>query len=105
MGVKTFDESSIKISDYRHLLEWNPIHKTMKLTRLKINSGQTYARDSSVVFNLSYNQENPCIRFITPNHCPDKKTKKQWIEYLNSIDIDPKIKREVTDLINQECPF
>ncbi|MNV82804.1 hypothetical protein D3C71_1765620 [compost metagenome] len=74
-GVKSFDEVSIKISAYRHLLEWNPINKTVKLTKLEIESGQTYSRDSEVIFNLGYNQETPFSQYINSAYQPNEKQK------------------------------
>jgi hypothetical protein len=99
-GVKSLDETSIKISAYRHLLEWNPINKTLKLTKLEIQSGQTYARNSKVVFDLSYNQDSKYFRLMNPDWQPDKKIRAQWKEYINSVIKDTTISQEITDLFD-----
>jgi hypothetical protein len=98
-GVKIPNENPIKISDYRHLLEWDALHQTVKLTRLYIKSGQRYSKDSPIVFSLSYNHENPV--FNPSNLKPDIQTKEQWIKYIDAIIVDPTINHQVKDLINQ----
>lgn len=96
-GVKS-DEVSIKISNYRHLLEWNIAEKTVKLTILDINSGQEYSRESYIIFELRYDKDT---KFITPEYTPDVTTKNEWVNYVSEFIEDPEILNEVTSLITK----
>ncbi|MNN25000.1 hypothetical protein D3C81_1384530 [compost metagenome] len=98
-GVKIPKENPIKISDYRHLFEWDAIHQTVKLTRLYIEPGQRYSKSSQIVFSLSYNHENPV--FSPSNLKPNIQTKEHWNKFIDDIIVDPTINHQVKDLINQ----
>lgn len=99
-GVTSRKEQPMKISDYRNLLEWNPIEETVRLINLGIKQGQEYAKSSRVVFELNYNKENAYLKFINPGWKPEKKTGEVWKEYVGCIIKDTEILTKVKTQID-----
>lgn len=97
-GVWTDKEQDIKISDYRHLLEWNPLDKQIKLLKLEIVPGQKFAANSHVLFNLSYDPVNPIVQFNTKSK-PDSKTVSKWIEYISQVIKDSAVIKVISNLL------
>ncbi|NUU61120.1 hypothetical protein [Paenibacillus agri] len=90
-GVISYNEQPMKISEYRNLIEWNPVQMTVRLINLGIKQGQEYAGKSRVVFELSYNNENSYLKYVNPEWEPNKKTISKWMEYIRCIINDPDV--------------
>ncbi|MDT9722285.1 hypothetical protein QVE09_25575 [Paenibacillus sp. ClWae2A] len=99
-GVWNEKESSIKISEYRHMIEWKPLDKQIKLINLGIKQGRKYTRDAYLLFEIDYNGEHPNIR-VNNSLKPNQVTYDKWKRYLTKVVDDIDVMDKIQNLFNK----
>lgn len=101
-GVWTEKERPIKISEYRHMLEWKPHDKQIKLTNLGIGQGQKYASDAYLLFEMNYNGEVADFSLNNIIVEPDEYTLNTWVTYVKQIIDDKSVADGIPKLIKKK---
>lgn len=101
-GVWNEKERPIKLSEYRHMLEWKPHDKQIKLTNLGIGQGQKYAKDAYLLFDMNYNREMTDIRLNNKIVYPDEKTVNTWVTFVKQVIDDKSVADEIPKLIKNK---
>ncbi len=85
-GVYSEKEPDMKISEYRHLLEYIPSESKIKLINLGIKPGQKYANSENVktILELNFSEDNPFLK-INSKVTKNQDTIDRWYKYIQQV--------------------
>ncbi len=93
-GAPSYYDNSVKISDYKQFIEWDPTKSIIKMIKLTIKQGQRYSGSTKIVFELNY--YNDTIQFFSSIN---KKEAPKWSEIIYSVITDEKIAEKSVEMI------
>lgn len=102
-GVYVESERPMLISEYRHLMEWLPSARSLKLINKDIFSGQKFPSQSNpyLVFELDYSEDSPSLQWGNALGTTTDNLYK-WYVYATQLIDDMDINNRIYSLLKEE---